>query len=105
MYIKTTLFPWNPLNRKIQTKLGIVLPYIGMKSEKNSMVCFGQVVSYDMTLSPKDTHNASMYIKTTLFPWNPLNRKSQPKVGKRTTIHGDEIGEEWHGVLWTGGMI
>jgi hypothetical protein len=38
MYIKTTLFPCNPLNRKIQTKLGIALPYMGMKMEKNGMM-------------------------------------------------------------------
>jgi hypothetical protein len=40
MYIKTTLFPWNLLNRKIQTKLGIALPYMGMKMEKNGMMGF-----------------------------------------------------------------
>jgi hypothetical protein len=103
MYIKTTLFPWNPLNRKIQTKLGIVLPYIGMKSEKNSMVCFGQVVSYDMTLSPKDTHNASMYIKTTQFQWNPLNRKIQIKLGRALPYIG--MKSEKNGMVYFGQVV
>jgi hypothetical protein len=68
------------LNRKFQTKLAIALPYMGMKMEKNGMMCFWQVVWYDMTLSPKNTQNASIYIKATLFSWNPLNRKLLTKL-------------------------
>jgi hypothetical protein len=48
---------------------------MGMKMEKNGMMGVGQVVRYDITLSPKNTQSAPMYIKTTVFPSNPLKRK------------------------------
>jgi hypothetical protein len=97
-YIKSKLFPWNPLNRKIQTKMGIALPYMGMKMGKDGMMWFWQVVWYDMTLSPKNTQNASTHIKSTLFPGNPLNRKNQTKMGIALPYMGMKMGK--NGMIW-----